>query len=96
LPESVETTGILSTITLGVFASGLAFVWFGESIKNIGVSKTNAFLNLMPAVTAIASIALTGETIDKQGLIGIALVIAGLFTSQAKWRFSLRSKAAIA
>ncbi|MBQ2591275.1 MAG: EamA family transporter, partial [Paludibacteraceae bacterium] len=76
----------------GIFASGLAFVWFGESIKNIGVGKTNAFLNLMPAVTAVASVAITGETIDGQGVVGIVLVIAGLFTSQAKWNFSLRKR----
>ncbi len=92
IPEHIGGSALVSAITLGIFASGLAFVWFGESIKNIGVGKTNAFLNLMPAVTAIASIAITGETIDGQGIIGIVLVIAGLFTSQAKWNFSFRKK----
>lgn len=92
IPEHIGGNALVSAITLGIFASGLAFVWFGESIKNIGVGKTNAFLNLMPAVTAIASIAITGETIDGQGIIGIVLVIAGLFTSQAKWNFSFRKK----
>ena len=92
IPEHIGGSALVSAITLGIFASGLAFVWFGESIKNIGVGKTNAFLNLMPAVTAIASIAITGETIDEQGIIGIVLVIAGLFTSQAKWNFSFRKK----
>lgn len=90
IPEHISGSALVSAITLGIFASGLAFVWFGESIKNIGVGKTNAFLNLMPAVTAVASVAITGETIDGQGIIGIALVIAGLFTSQAKWNSSLR------
>ena len=92
IPEHIGGSALVSAITLGIFASGLAFVWFGESIKNIGVGKTNAFLNLMPAVTAIASIAITGESIDGQGIIGIVLVIAGLFTSQAKWNFSFRKK----
>ena len=92
IPEHIGGSALVSAITLGIFASGLAFVWFGESIKNIGVGKTNAFLNLMPAVTAIASIAITGETIDGQGIIGIVLVIAGLFTSQARWNFSFRKK----
>ncbi|MBR2178382.1 MAG: EamA family transporter, partial [Paludibacteraceae bacterium] len=92
IPENIGGSALASAITLGIFASGLAFVWFGESIKKIGVGKTNAFLNLIPAVTAIASIAITGETIDGQGIIGITLVIAGLFTSQAKWKFSLRKR----
>ncbi len=92
IPENISGNALVSAITLGIFASGLAFVWFGESIKKIGVGKTNAFLNLMPAVTAVASVAITGETIDGQGIIGIALVIAGLFTSQAKWRFSFRKR----
>ncbi|MBQ3680751.1 MAG: DMT family transporter [Paludibacteraceae bacterium] len=92
IPEHIGGSALVSAITLGIFASGLAFVWFGESIKNIGVGKTNAFLNLMPAVTAIASIAITGETVDGRGVVGIVLVIAGLFTSQAKWNFSLRKR----
>lgn len=92
IPEHIGGSALVSAITLGIFASGLAFVWFGESIKNIGVGKTNAFLNLMPAVTAVASVAITGETIDGQGIVGIVLVIAGLFTSQAKWKFSLRKR----
>ena len=92
IPENIGGSALVSAITLGIFASGLAFVWFGESIKNIGVGKTNAFLNLMPAVTAVASVAITGETIDGQGVVGIVLVIAGLFTSQAKWNFSLRKR----
>ncbi|MCM8871736.1 MAG: DMT family transporter [Paludibacteraceae bacterium] len=92
IPEHIGGNALVSAITLGIFASGLAFVWFGESIKNIGVGKTNAFLNLMPAVTAIASIAITGETVDGRGVVGIVLVIAGLFTSQAKWNFSLRKR----
>lgn len=92
IPENIGGSALVSAITLGIFASGLAFVWFGESIKNIGVGKTNAFLNLMPAVTAIASIAITGETVDGRGVVGIVLVIAGLFTSQAKWNFSLRKR----
>ena len=92
IPEHIGGSALVSAITLGIFASGLAFVWFGESIKNIGVGKTNAFLNLMPAVTAVASVAITGETIDGQGVVGIVLVIAGLFTSQAKWNFSFRKR----
>lgn len=92
IPENIGGSALVSAITLGIFASGLAFVWFGESIKKIGVGKTNAFLNLMPAVTAIASIAITGETVDGRGVVGIVLVIAGLFTSQAKWNFSLRKR----
>ena len=92
IPENIGGNALVSAITLGIFASGLAFVWFGESIKNIGVGKTNAFLNLMPAVTAIASITITGETVDGRGVVGIVLVIAGLFTSQAKWNFSFRKK----
>ena len=92
IPENIAGSALVSAITLGIFASGLAFVWFGESIKKIGVGKTNAFLNLMPAVTAIASIAITGETVDGRGVVGIVLVIAGLFTSQAKWNFSLRKR----
>ena len=74
IPEHIGGSALVSAITLGIFASGLAFVWFGESIKNIGVGKTNAFLNLMPAVTAIASIAITGETVDGRGVVGIVLV----------------------
>jgi drug/metabolite transporter (DMT)-like permease len=75
---------VVPLLELAVFGSSFAFIFFTFSIKKIGVTKSNAFTNAIPVLTAIFAYFLLGEvlTIIKMG--GIGLVIAGLFMSQLK------------
>ncbi len=79
-----------AVILLAVFASALAFVFYATSLNKFGVTRTNIFLNLLPAITAGLSVALLGEVLSWQKVIGIVVVISGLFVSQIKRKPSLR------
>ncbi len=73
---------ISALLMLSVFASSLAFVFFAIGTREIGVSKTNIFTNLIPVITAIGSFYLLNETFSFQKIIGVLIVIGGLFISQ--------------
>ncbi len=71
-------------ILLAVFSSTLAFVFFTESIRQIGVTRSNTFINLIPVFVAIFSFIILNEELGLQKVIGIFVVVAGLFLAQLK------------
>lgn len=75
---------VLPLLELAIFGSSFAFIFFTYSIKKIGVTKSNAFTNAIPVLTAIFAFFLLGESLTVIKMAGIGLVISGLFMSQIK------------
>jgi drug/metabolite transporter (DMT)-like permease len=73
-----------SIVSLAIFCSSIAYVAFTIATREIGVSKTNIFANLIPVFTGIFSFFIIGENLNLQKIIGICLVVGGLFFSQLK------------
>lgn len=73
-------------IELAIFASCGAFILFAYSVKKMGITKANVFSNCIPVFTAVFSFMLLGEKLTAQNIIGMAIVIAGLFMSQLDGR----------
>ena len=73
-------------IELAVFASCGAFILFAYSVRNMGISKANVFTNCIPVLTALFSFILLGDKLTAQNIIGMVIVIAGLFMSQMDGR----------
>lgn len=73
-----------SLFALSIFSSSLAFIFFTYSIREIGLTRTNIYSNLIPVVTAIASFFILHEQFVFQKIIGIIVVIIGIFISQIK------------
>jgi drug/metabolite transporter (DMT)-like permease len=48
----------------------------------MGISKANVFSNCIPIFTALFSFLLMGERLTLQNVIGMVIVIAGLFLSE--------------
>jgi drug/metabolite transporter (DMT)-like permease len=69
-------------IELAVFASCGAFILFAYSVRKMGITKANVFSNCIPVFTAIFSFIILDEKLTVQNIIGMAIVIAGLFMSQ--------------
>ena len=81
-PFNAEAFGAI--VKLAVFASILAFIFFTYSIRHIGINKSNMFINLIPVFVAVLSFFILGDEINAQKMLGIAVVIAGLFMAQLK------------
>jgi drug/metabolite transporter (DMT)-like permease len=73
-------------IQLALFASCGAFVLFAYSVKKLGIAKANPFTNCIPVFTALFSFMILGERLSFQNIIGMGIVITGLFMSQMNGR----------
>lgn len=69
---------------LGAVASAACFVTWGVAVKHLGATTTTAYIYLVPAITATASVLVLGEPLNALIVTGIALTIAGLALSQSK------------
>jgi drug/metabolite transporter (DMT)-like permease len=69
-------------IELAVFASCGAFILFAYSVRHMGITRANVFSNIIPVFTALFSFIILGEKLTLQNIVGMAIVIAGLFLSQ--------------
>ena len=78
--------GFMAIIKLAIFASTLAYIFFTYSIRNLGVTKSNMFTNSIPVFTAIFAWIILGDTLNVQKILGIVIVISGLFIAQFKRR----------
>jgi len=78
----ISSEAIMALILLAVFASVIAFVLFAGVVREIGVAKTNVFVNLIPVFTALFAWLFLGESITFSKMVGIFVVVAGLFVSQ--------------
>lgn len=75
---------ITSLLLLAFFASSLAFAFFTIGAREIGISKTSLFSNLIPVFTAIFSWFILKEHFEIQKIGGMALVLSGVILSQIK------------
>lgn len=81
-----RSDSIVCMTLLAVFASSIAFVLFAEAVRRIGVARSNVFCNLLPVLTAVFSAIILHEVLPSRQLIGMIVVIAGLFVSQMNSR----------
>jgi len=86
--KGLIATGIVlesfgSILLLAIFASCGAFVLFAYSVGHVGISRANIFSNLIPVFTALFAFLIVGDKLTLRNGIGMMVVIAGLFLSQA-------------
>lgn len=72
----------IAVLYLAIFASVTAFVLFCYTVRKIGVTRANVFNNVRPVFTAILMWLIFDEVLPFWKLIGIVIIIIGLFISQ--------------
>lgn len=78
----ITKESIIALVSLSIFASVIAFVLFAGAVRKVGVTRTNAFVNLIPVFTAIFSWIILDEILSAYKWMGISIVVFGLFVSQ--------------
>ena len=73
-------------VKLAIFASTFAFILFTYSVRTLGINKSNTFINVIPICVAIFAYLILGDKLNFHQMIGIAIVISGLFLAQINWR----------
>ena len=80
----IKAESIWAIVQLAIFASSIAFILFTYSIRKIGITKSNVFVNMIPVFTAIFAWWLLDEPLTVKKFIGIGIVVGGVFISQLK------------
>jgi len=67
---------------LGILCSTLAYSFYNYGIRRLGASRACIFNNAIPIFSLIAAVAIGQENFLWTKMLGIALVIAGVFIAQ--------------
>jgi drug/metabolite transporter (DMT)-like permease len=79
-----QIAGIWVIFQMALFASTLAFVCITYTIRNLGMSRTNLFTNLIPVFTAVIAYFVLQEKFPLMKIAGILIVISGLLISELR------------
>ncbi len=82
-PNSELVTNML---LLTIFPSIISFLLYIKVIREIGISRSNVFVNMIPIFTAVFSFFMLNEVFTLYKSLGMAVVIAGLFLSQVTFK----------
>ena len=82
MADSQVWISLASVGYLSIFASVIAFIMFCYTVRQIGVTQTNAFNNVRPVFTALWMLLFFHEALPLGKWIGILLIILGLFVCQ--------------
>lgn len=78
---SFSTTNILVLLYLGIFVSGMAYLFFFQGIRNIPAANGSIFFLLKPVIVVILSYIFLEETIGIFQVIGVIFVIISIYVS---------------
>ena len=78
LPPAVPRVW-LAFAFLGVFGTGVAFVWFYDGVRLLGPARTAVFVNLVPVFAISLGVLLLGESVDASMIVGGLIVVAGVW-----------------
>lgn len=91
LEVKINAELIWSLLSLAIFASSLAFILFAMVIRRLGVSRTNVYSNMIPVFTAVFSFFIIGEQFTTRKIIGMLIVICGVFLAQVRFNKKFKS-----
>jgi len=79
---------VAAIVQLSAFASVIAFIFYSNSVKFLGVVKAGVFCYIIPILTALFAFFMVGERLSVFQWFGMGIVIFGLFVSQMVKKYS--------
>lgn len=79
-----DSTTILITLYVGIFASLVSFYLWNEAIRLIGTSKTALIYYLIPIFSGILAYFFLNQAIEITQIISMGIIISGLFITAKK------------
>lgn len=79
---------LINICFLGVGASALCYVTWNYAVSTLGAVKTSVYIYLIPIITIIISALVLQEKITRVALLGVLLILCGLYVSERNTRAS--------
>ena len=80
--DSLSFSDFMPILYLSIFASSLAFIFFIQGVRTLGMTQAVVFVNFIPIVTAVFAVYLLQERLPWLKIMGIMVTILGLFLTQ--------------
>jgi drug/metabolite transporter (DMT)-like permease len=77
--SQIPWDGWLAILFLGIFCSGIAYIFWYDALKVLPVAQTGAFLYIEPIITVIVAAILINEAITFASLIGGFTILFGVW-----------------
>jgi drug/metabolite transporter (DMT)-like permease len=81
-------TGTLALVSVALFSSVLAYVFWNRGVERLGAGVAGLFVHLMPVFGVVLAWAVLGESIAGYHVAGIALILGGIYTTSRSSRAS--------
>lgn len=73
-----------SVLFLAIGGTALAYTWFADGVRRLGVARASVFINLVPVFAVLQAAVLLDERLGLAVLAGGLLVIAGVWLTSYK------------
>jgi drug/metabolite transporter (DMT)-like permease len=83
-PSSLTVSGWTAVAFLGIFCSGIAYIFWYDALQELPAGQVGAFLYLEPLVAVIVAALVLGEAIYIAAAIGGGFILAGVWLASAR------------
>lgn len=80
----INIVSICSVIFLAVGSSVLAYIFYNQSISEVGISNTTIYINMVPVITIILSVVVLRQIPHWSQVIGALIILIGMLVSNKK------------
>jgi drug/metabolite transporter (DMT)-like permease len=84
--QALRLDGWLGIIFLGVFCSGLAYIFWYDALQALPAAQAGAFIYIEPLVTVVVAALVLGEPLLAASLVGGGLILLGVWLVQTRAR----------
>lgn len=75
---------LASLVYVALFASVIAYICWNRGVSIVGANRAGLFMHLVPVFSALLAIGLLGESLLVHHLLGIGLIIVGIYLTTSK------------
>lgn len=86
----IPQDAIVKVLYAGVFLSGIAYITYMEALKILTASKGAMVFFLKPVLASALAVFFLGEALSAKTIVGMLLVLIGIFINFAKLNFKLK------
>jgi drug/metabolite transporter (DMT)-like permease len=75
---------VASLVYVALFASVIAYICWNRGVSVVGANRAGLFMHLVPAFSAVLAIALLAETLFLYHVLGIGMIISGIYLTTSR------------
>lgn len=75
----INSDGWLAVLYLGIFCSGIAYLFWNDGVEKLGPSSVSSFLYLEPFPAIAAGFIMLGEKVSSFAFLGGVVILAGVY-----------------